>query len=91
MNELRKIEKCKACEAPIMWAQTSAGKNMPVDAEPVGNGNVVLFPTAAKKLLAIVMSKTEADAWPGRERYVSHFATCAAAASFRKGPRKVQP
>lgn len=90
--ELHKIDRCKACEAPIIWSETSTGHAMPVDASPVDDGNVLLFPTADRKYVAIVVAKTEAGAWAGRERYKSHFATCPAAAAFRrKGVRKARP
>jgi len=81
--DLRRIDKCKACGSPIIWTQTSTGKAMPVDASPVPTGNVLLFPTIDRKWLAMVVSADEAKATP-HERYVSHFATCPAAARFRR-------
>jgi hypothetical protein len=91
VTDLRKIEMCRACQAPIVWATTSAGKNMPVDAEPSDDGNVLLFPTVDHKVIAIAMGKREATMSKAKERYKSHFATCPSAASFRKGPRKAKP
>lgn len=31
----RRIKRCKACHAKIIWFKTEAGKNMPVDADTV--------------------------------------------------------
>lgn len=31
----RRITRCKSCRARIIWFKTSAGKNMPVDADTV--------------------------------------------------------
>jgi hypothetical protein len=85
--ELRKIDRCSACEAPIVWASTSTGKSMPVDAAPVPNGNILLFPTVdAGRYVALVLGKVAAVS-ADRERYTSHFATCRYADLFR--PRKL--
>ena len=91
MTDLRKIDKCRACSAPIVWATTSAGKSMPVDAEPSPDGNVLLFATVDRKWIAIVMGKGEAAKSAARERFTSHFANCPSAESFRRGPKKAKP
>jgi len=83
MTAFRKIDSCKACGAPIVWARTSAGKNMPVDAARSDDGNVLLFPVDRSAQLAVVMTKEEAAA-KSVDRYKSHFATCPSAARFRK-------
>ncbi len=82
-TDLRRINKCTACHAPIVWATTSTGKAMPVDAEPTENGNLFLMPTVDRRWLAIVLGKVDGATAP-RERYTSHFATCTEAARFRK-------
>lgn len=33
---------CRACGAGIRWARTTAGKAIPLDAEPTDAGNVIL-------------------------------------------------
>ena len=91
MTDLRKIEKCRACQAAIVWATTSTGKAMPVDAAPSPDGNVLLLPTVDHKFVAVVVGKEEAEKSAAVERYKSHFATCPSAASFRRGPRKAKP
>jgi len=90
-TDLRKIDKCKACEGAIVWCETSTGARMPVDAAPSEDGNVILFPTVDHKWVAMVLSKDEAVRLDvKRERHKSHFATCPAAARFRR-PKKATP
>lgn len=63
---------------------------MPVDAVATHDGNVLLLPTIDHRFIAIVCGKEEAEV-KSAERYKSHFATCPAAASFRRRPRRVKP
>lgn len=82
---LRAIDKCKACQAPIMWAETSAGKAIPIDVSAAADGNIVLYPgPGSGKLIALFGEKALSGS---TERYKSHFATCPRADHFRK-PRK---
>lgn len=76
------VSRCRACDAPIVWAVTSAGKQMPVDATPNVKGNIVLYEDRGGKPLALVVEsgRVSSDA----PRYVSHFATCPKADQFRK-------
>lgn len=71
------IEHCRSCNAPIVWAKTEKGKPMPVDAEPVADGNIELQAGIAKVVKA-------GEVLPGTLLYKSHFATCVHAASHRK-------
>jgi hypothetical protein len=88
MPELKRIGKCSACERPIIWATTSTGKAMPVDAVPVDHGNVLLFPSVDEgRFVALVLGRLELVHQNGRERYTSHFATCPYAELFR--PKKL--
>lgn len=68
---------CRSCSAPIEWAEwADSGKAVPLDVDPAENGN-----------LAVVAGKvhrfTADDARLGRERRVSHFATCPDAGKWR--------
>ena len=75
---------CKSCGAPITWTVTHKGKRMPVDAEPVENGNITLRRDGDEVIAE----------YPGKEhpslfedegaRYVSHFSTCPERAEWRK-------
>lgn len=59
---------------PITFVRTAKGKPMPLDAVPVLGGNIEL-----RNGVAHVVAPS-----PDVQRYVSHFATCVEAASFRK-------
>lgn len=78
---------CRSCGAPVIWAVTHKGKRMPVDADPVENGNIKL-----RYVGEIIIA-----AYPGKEHpglfddpsfaekcYVSHFATCEQAKNWRR-------
>lgn len=87
-----RIEKCRSCEAEIIWATTAKGKAMPVDAEPCPDGNVGLQPNAdprepphAHMLTANAHRHMPDGMHPaGFTRHKSHFATCEFAAQHRK-------
>lgn len=66
---------CKGCNAKIEWHKTAAGKSIPLDPDPVPNGNIT-FDAA----LRVVYAK------PGTKpkMYLSHFVTCPKADAFRK-------
>jgi len=65
------INRCRWCEAGIVWARTVAGRQMPLDPEPkpYPEGNVELTDDGA-----VVHGQPSLD-MPDR-LYVPHFATC---------------
>lgn len=66
---------CRSCGAEIIWATNDhTGGGIPVDAEPVANGNITLD-ASGPKVLAHVLKRGE-EVPEGTERYQSHFATC---------------
>lgn len=72
---------CSSCGARIFWAHTIAGKAMPIDADPVDTGNVLIDPDGK----AIVLGKPQhTPNLLGENRYTSHFATCPDANQHRK-------
>lgn len=79
---------CGSCGAEVVWAVTPAGRRMPVDAEPVDGGNVILHPGIARgdAPTATVVGKAVAPALFGDDapRYVSHFVTCPNADAHRR-------
>lgn len=83
-------EKRAGCGARIIWTtNVTTGKRMPVDAEPNHErGNVVLT-SGNNGPEARVLTRDELTRRPlgTRGLYLSHFATCPVAASFRGGPR----
>jgi hypothetical protein len=65
--------RCRSCGAGILWAiSTASGKPIPIDPQPVDNGNVRLGRNARGEITASVLGRHEAG--PGM--HVSHFATC---------------
>lgn len=75
------VDKCRSCGAPIIWALTRTYRIMPIDAEPVDGGNVVIVGRGERA--------PRVDVRPGgtlfddRPTYTSHFATCPDAARWR--------
>jgi hypothetical protein len=66
--------RCKKCRELIVWATTAAGKNIPLDPVPVLGGNLEKDHDEVRYVTPD----------PEVRRYVSHFSTCPAAASFRR-------
>lgn len=73
---------CSKCKARMMFVPTAAGKTMPLDTDPVSDGNVVIEDGKAVVLTADMLCNAYTV-----PRYKSHFATCPAANSFRKAKR----
>jgi hypothetical protein len=74
------MAKCKSCNARILWARTNDGKSMPVNHEPVPDGNIVLRDGRAIVLTAAQLAVADDD----QPRFKAHFATCPNAAQHRK-------
>lgn len=73
---------CKSCGASILWVKTLGGRAMPLDAEPVPDGNVVVH-----NKTCVVLTKEQqgdTDLKGTGPRYQSHFATCSQAAKHRR-------
>ncbi len=68
---------CRSCPAPVRWEKTTSGKWIPLDAEPVADGNIVLERGRARVLAA------DEQVGHGVRRFKSHFATCPNAAKHR--------
>lgn len=73
---------CRFCGRPVIWAQTAAGRRMPVDAEPNPAGNVALVSlsgAATDRPLAMVLHTEFARAsTPDEVIHTSHMKTCLA-------------
>jgi hypothetical protein len=75
------MHQCRSCKAPITWATTENGKRIPVDPKPRADGNLVLLGAGRGGApLAVIFNAVQ---HAGRQRYVSHFATCAWAGAHR--------
>lgn len=71
MSSQPKQSNCKSCGAPIYWAKTGSGKNMPIDAKP------------ESRFIAEWDPKTGVLSVSNRNTYVSHFSTCSQADRHR--------
>lgn len=77
---------CKACGAPIIWIKTSGGKAMPCDAELVtywqkAGGKAKIVTPNGEVYSAELQGDLNKATGIG---YISHFATCPYANSFRR-------
>ncbi len=71
---------CRSCKAPIWWVRTAAtGSLMPLDREPVAEGNVIVKDGVAHTLRGDLFEEM-ADG----PHYMPHHATCPNAAQHRK-------
>lgn len=76
------IDECQSCHAKVIWAVTTRARTMPVDAEPVADGNVQLEHRGEGVTpLAHVLSI--AQRFGKKELRRSHFASCPDAAKWR--------
>jgi hypothetical protein len=84
------MSRCRSCDAEIVWAVTDSGKRIPVDAEPVDGGNVLLsdrgVQAGPRTPLATAVGKRVQPSLFGDDslRYTSHFATCPHADTHRR-------
>lgn len=77
-----RLDACRSCGAPIVWATTPDGKSMPVDGPLTHGGNVVLSIDDHGKVSAVVLDQE--GLFGDGPRHLSHFATCVDAAGWRK-------
>lgn len=77
---------CSGCGRQIIWIRTTAGKNMPCDTaivsykcNPKGKEKIVT-PSGAVVTGDTGVEQSQADGFG----YISHFATCTRANSFRR-------
>lgn len=77
---------CRSCSATVYWViWPDSGKRMPVDAQPVPDGNIILtHRVAVNQLWAAQAAKLDPELLKTRKRYVSHFSTCPDSKAHRK-------
>jgi hypothetical protein len=83
------VSACRSCGATIRWATTVNGKRIPVDDEPVPDGNLVLSdptPGAYAPTAAQYVAPEQPSLFPEPDppRFRSHYATCPDADRWRK-------
>ena len=79
---------CRSCGSPIRWVMSEKGHRIPLDPDPVENGNLVPYtiPTTGTFGVPTIRARV-ADPGSVTPAWVSHFATCPNAARHRKGRR----
>lgn len=83
------VAQCRACDADIIWARTSSGKAMPVDAALTAGANVLLR-WEGSDVAARVLNASHA--FGTRDTRLSHFVTCPKADEWRrKNGRAMDP
>ncbi len=78
------VKECRSCAAPIIWTVTHKGRRMPVDAEPVANGNIRLRQDGDSVIAEYPGKEHPTLLVDDRVRYISHFATCTHSDEWRK-------
>jgi hypothetical protein len=76
---------CRSCDASVIWVKTEKGKWMPLDAEPVDPFDPVTFVLREDVALAVPSGVFEDE-----PHYVSHFATCPDAESWRNRQKEAK-
>lgn len=81
------MSSCGSCGAPVRWCVSEHGKPMPVDHDPVSDGNLRLLPGSPQPVALVRPQRELLDPGDDGVRYVSHFATCPNSAEHRKAKR----
>jgi hypothetical protein len=75
---------CRSCGAAIRWATTASGKRMPLDRDPVDDGNLALIIDVGLDVVAVPVAPRQALLDDDGRRFVSHYATCPDAEQWRR-------
>lgn len=77
-------ESSKCRDARLVWAKTSGGKPILVNADPNTQGNIRLQDTGQPEPLATALTVQQRATVAWGTLHLAHFATCPDAARFRK-------
>lgn len=82
---MRASSNCRSCGAPIRWCITDANsKRMPVDPEPVEDGNIWVIRTEqGTPIIGVALQGANVPA-SAPLRYQSHFVSCPNSSEWRK-------
>lgn len=84
-RDAREVTRCRSCERPIYWGVWPTGKKMPIDADPVTTGKlVVTYSPASNTLRLEQFNPNDVKHTHNRRRFDSHFATCPDAQKHRR-------
>ncbi len=82
------MAECRSCKAKIIFAKTSNGNFIPLDAEPSQNGTMAVVGGLASY---VPKDRIEEVTASGVKLYESHFATCPNSKQHRKQKGKKVP
>ena len=92
MAELFKVEQCRSCHQPVIWAVTTGAKTIPVDAEPpLAGGNISLEHRGpGVQPLARVLTPTQlaTTSFGRKDLRTPHFQRCPDADRWRSKARR---
>lgn len=75
-------EKCRTCQAPMIWTVTDRCKDMPVDAQPSKDGNLALTLDDKGRVRSRVVAPHLA--FGRKDLHLSHFVRCPQADKWRR-------
>lgn len=81
------VAACRSCGAEVVWGtNVSTGSAMPIDVEPSDIGNVSRYDELrGPQFVVLPPRKASAMRACGQQLFLSHFATCPHADSWRRG------
>lgn len=74
---------CRSCGGAVWWVLTTAEKEMPLDVDPVADGNIEMT-RIGRHWRAEVLPQAESLFDVGRPRWRTHFVSCPQAAQWRR-------
>lgn len=76
---------CRSCDAPIRWARNVVtNKGLPLDPDPVENGNLVLVDMGSDSEELTVRYVKRGEDVGNAQRYQTHFVSCPDADNWRR-------
>ena len=76
-------DKCRSCDRPLVWALTESKQLMPVDAEPVEDGNLLMTVEGGRARVEVV-GPLDVALLDDPVLYQAHFRSCLQADQWRK-------
>lgn len=76
------MSRCRSCDAPITWARTTTGKNIPLDADD--HGEPVDVDAGGLVFISWEGPRRIVRAQPGVAGYRAHFSSCPNADAHRR-------
>lgn len=79
-----RVDTCRSCQAPIIWAITERARHIPIDADPAADGGTIqlVYRGPSQEPLANILKVNKLGVQNLR---VAHFASCPNADRYRTG------